>query len=273
MDAMSKRIYAIPNYECNLNCPHCDIHKNIVQYNRENFIKTLTAEKDSRIILFGGEPTLFEERFVDICQHANIASVSTNLLVLTDKVFEILKQPTISIATSWNMIRFTDEQFRTWLSNLEKFKSMKSKVKVLITMTEDLIDMKNFEYVLNVLNKIDKTDAVSGILFEHLIADSTTEKFHQRCDDWLCLIHDKWNYSFANDIEQKVLDWNFDCSHTFTVHPNGTITFGCPQYVKPQLNLKCLSCENVTKCHPCALQSFCTFPHNLYKLIHKVSKI
>ena len=105
---MMKKIYAIPNYECSLDCPHCDIHRKHIDYCRNAFISQLKRlENESQVTLFGGEPTLFKDRFIDICSNAKIASISTNLLDVDDDIISILSRTDISIATSWNMTRFT----------------------------------------------------------------------------------------------------------------------------------------------------------------------
>lgn len=273
MGSSVKNIYAIPNYECNLRCPHCDVHKNSISYDRDQFISTLKKlERTSVITLFGGEPTLYQDRFLDICNNVKVSSVSTNLVQMTDSVFEVLVKPEISIATSWNMTRFNKDQFVWWLKNLEKLGNAGKQSLVLITLTPDLICDKTFQ-ILDVLSKVDMTRAVSKVLFEHLVSSAVTEKFQEMCDDWLCQIHEKWNFSFSNEIEKKIFDWKFDCSNTYTVQPSGKISPGCPQYEGPKVNMRCLSCERATVCHPCALQSTCTFPKKLFKLIQEESSI
>lgn len=106
-------IYAIPNYECNLSCPHCDISRQHVDYDEQKFlqsIKDLSNNKTNVINLFGGEPTLYKEHFMTIVKTNLVSCVSTNLLATDAEVLDCLVHSSFSIATSWNKTRFTTEQ-------------------------------------------------------------------------------------------------------------------------------------------------------------------
>ena len=263
-------IYAIPNYECNLSCPHCDISRQHVDYDEQKFlysIKDLSNNKTNVINLFGGEPTLYKERFMSIVKTNLVSSVSTNLLATDAEVLDCLVHSSFSIATSWNKTRFTAEQEQKWLKNLELFSESHKKCMVLITMTPDLV-YSPLDQIIDVLNRIDSTRGVDSILFEHLISDTVTDSFQQDCDSWLCSMHDCWKWPKLNNrIEEKVKAnrWKFDCSSTKTILPNGELRDGCPQKTSTCICLECLSCKNSSFCQPCSLQRFCTFPKKLYK--------
>ena len=38
---MLDKVYVIPSYKCNLNCPHCDIHNYKDTFNEDDFFNTL----------------------------------------------------------------------------------------------------------------------------------------------------------------------------------------------------------------------------------------
>lgn len=261
-----KTVYAIPTYNCNLNCPHCDIHKRKIQFNEEKFIKTLIDIHADSIVLFGGEPFLNKDVLKKCIETNKINSISTNLLLLDDDIFNLIQDYNISLATSWNPKRFTTEQYKLWLNNLSKFKNTNTPIDVLITMTDDLITMSD-ERLLKILSDIDYLESVDGIVFEHLLDNNLDNLFHQRCDEWLCKIHNLWKFKLKNVIEERVLNWNNNCSDIWTLEPTGELRFGCPQYIGRKIVDKCLTCELVSKCKPCMLQKHCSFPKKLYEVL------
>jgi len=130
------------------------------------------------ITLFGGEPTLHKDRFIDICTNVKIFSISTNLLYIDEDIMKIMSNPGVGIATSWNMTRFTPLQFSHWIGNLKQLSRERHDVMVLVTMTPDLIQESSFDKVLAVLNEIDQTQCVESVLFEHLVSPDATAEFH-----------------------------------------------------------------------------------------------
>ena len=80
MENLLTALYVIPNYQCNLACPHCTLHNYNIKYNEETFIETLVKTNANKCILFGGEPLLYFERFKRILETKKIHSISTNLL-------------------------------------------------------------------------------------------------------------------------------------------------------------------------------------------------
>lgn len=264
-----RTIYAIPNYECNLKCPHCELKDKYCDYDRDNFMSQLKSMTDDVVILFGGEPTLYEDRFDEIIRTKRVQSISTNLLDVSEHLLLMLaEQPMIMLSTSWNQTRFTSDEYLRWIDNLRQLARYRLEALVMITMTEDLIIDSSYDHFMTVLADIQATNAVHNILFEHYIGEYATEDYNSRCDDWLCRVHSDWDFTMTNVIDQKVLDWKFDCSSVYTLEPDGTLREGCPQntgncYVKQ----KCLMCEHSQHCQPCCLQSACNFPSKLFKLI------
>lgn len=263
-----KTIYAIPTYNCNLNCPHCDIHKRKIQFDEEKFMEALSSIESGIVVLFGGEPFLNKDVLKKCLQTNKINSISTNLLLLDDDIFNLIQEYDISLATSWNPKRFTNDQYKLWLNNLSKFKNTNTPIDVLITMTKDLIEMDEFQ-LMNIITDIDDTNSVDGIVFEHLLDDNLSDTFHQQCDDWLCKIHNIWKFKVKNVIEERIFNWNNDCSNTWTLEPTGELRFGCPQYMGRDILDKCLTCELVSKCRPCMLQKSCSFPKKLYEVLNE----
>ena len=139
-----KTLYAVPWYNCNLLCPHCNISKRKVEFNKDKFIKSLKDSNYDNVILFGGEPTLNWNNFTEIISTGKINSVSTNLVVYSSvfmslAVAPFLKENSISVATSWNLKRFKDSaQFRKWICNLKILIKEDIDVVVLITLSEQV---------------------------------------------------------------------------------------------------------------------------------------
>lgn len=265
-----RTIYAIPNYECNLNCPHCDIHNKHIEYNECEYIKTLKSVNDTDVvILFGGEPTLYEDRFYSSFLTGKIKSISTNLVDISSDVLKTIAMSKMSMSTSWNMTRFTDIQYKKWLNNLIEYGKYGKKCMVMITMTKDLIKDENFNHILNILTEIDNTNSVDKLQFEHLISSEDLTEHHKLCDLWLCKLHNRWNFSFENCIETKLKNkWICDCKNVYTLYPDGKLNQECPHGIFSKFNIHCLTCEKSEICKPCKIQNSCTFPQNLNNLIY-----
>lgn len=132
-----KTIYAIPNFECNLSCPHCEIRKQHSEYDSKKFLNALSVFNiEDMIILFGGEPLLYYDRFIACLQTHKIKTVSTNLLLLTQEIINDLKTYKISLTTSWNLLRFTDQQQTLWIDKLRLLSQNSLKTQILMTMTK-----------------------------------------------------------------------------------------------------------------------------------------
>lgn len=264
---MHDKVYIIPTYKCNLNCPHCDIHKFEDNFNADNFFNALNNLESEECVLFGGEPLLNKEIFKKCLSTNKITSVSSNLLLLDDEYIELFKKYNLFIATSWNPNRFTDENYKLWLEKLKLLKENNLSCFVLITLTQDLFDYDK-EKLISIFNEIDKTGAVDEIQFEHLVSDNLEPNFHEKADEWLCQWFNNWNFKMKNRIESMVKNWCFECSNTYTLKPSGELTKGCPQYKRPEICTECYSCKLAKICRPCSLQTKCSFPKRLYGLIN-----
>ena len=259
-----KKIYAIPTYHCNLKCPHCELHLKEDNFSEKFFEVLCSIEKGADITLFGGEPTLYRDRLERCLKTEKIASISTNLLLLDENLLSLYKEYGISIATSWNPQRFTDEQYLLWMSNLRKLEQNGLDCIILITLTEDLLAYQEFN---EHLKEWDNIKSINGILFEPLLDYKMKTDLHSRADLWLCELYDNWHFSMRNMIAEKVKKWNCDCSNVWTLNPTGELVRGCPQQEKKFILNECLGCSLAGICRPCHLQHICSFPKKLYEKV------
>ena len=117
-----KSLYAIPTWNCNLNCPHCFIKDKSEIFNRDKFIEELN-KFDGRISLFGGEVTSNLDRMFDIINSnkengvSKISGITTNLIILNNDLINLYKEFG-SIGTSWNPNRFND--IKDFLMNTDR---------------------------------------------------------------------------------------------------------------------------------------------------------
>ena len=262
-------LYALLTNHCNLACPHCMIknERDDEVFNKAKFMHVLNNWKGS-ITLFGGEPTLYLDRFFSAIETNNISSISSNLLILNEDIIEVYRD--IPVATSWNLYRFTKEQYNLWMKNLETLNNHNLEgIWVLITITEDLINYDLTEF-MKVIKRLDKLNCVEAIKFEQLVDSSKPKEFYEKCDDWLCKIYYLWRKEkirLINSIEREVCNWNKECANEYTLYPDGKLIRRCPEYLDIKICEECLSCEYSNICTPCRLQQHCTFPKKLYNLI------
>lgn len=262
-----KTLYAIPNYECNLSCDFCNLKDKKVEYNRDIFIDALNSFQGTKI-LFGGEPLLYKERFKDIVENCDIDSVTTNLIPLDKNELELLDG--ISIATSWTPERFGKKSdYNKWLSKLEMVKE--KEVIVLITLSKETIRLNPYNNMIPLFREWKTKGNIRGVLFEHLLDYDIEANYHEVCDKWLSdmyLALRKSNLDIENIIVNQLKNgWHFNCSQTYTLHPDGKITRGCPQFVGYKIIAECFSCERYNTCRPCMLQDKCTYPIKLEETI------
>lgn len=263
-------IYALITTHCNLSCPHCDIKNCNEYYDRDKFIDQLN-KFDGSIILFGGEPTLYPDRLLDIYLsnpiiNRKITSISTNLISFNDKIltlFQLIKH----ISTSWNLNRFNDEEYEKWLNNIniigERIPDIK--IRVLITMTEDLLKLSSDQF--NDIIAKWNCNVINDIHFEHYVSDDVEAEYFNRCDEWLCSIYKGWKSKIKMNNINLVDNWYFDCSNVYTLYPDGNVKKGCPHNVNIKVPSKCYTCEKSDQCRPCQLQKYCSYPSNFIKLI------
>ena len=96
-----KTLYAVPWYKCNLNCPHCHVSHREVREDYDRFLRTLkTADGFDHVVLFGGEPTLDWDKFLEIVSTGKVNSVSTNL---TTHLKEFMEAEFLPLITKYNL--------------------------------------------------------------------------------------------------------------------------------------------------------------------------
>jgi len=268
------KVYVIPNYECSLDCKHCELHKLRANFSSSIFLTNLSKIDSKEFVIFGGEPTLYINRLRDILsvlEKKNI-SISTNLFLTSEKI-EIFKtlinKENIFIATSWNPKRFNENQLDIWFRNLEELKSIHKEPILLITLTKDLFNL-NYSCLEALFDRIDKNQLITGVLFEHYIGPEANDLYNQEADNFLCHIYKEWRWNFNNFIIDRLRNWNCNCSKIATLEPGGSLRIGCPQFIGSfAINNQCLSCSLASICNPCYLQTSCSFPKKLYELVKK----
>lgn len=267
---MYKMVYALLTRQCNLSCPHCDV-KNIEDtFDREKFLDQL-LKFNGDIVLFGGEPTIYRDRLFDVvneCKKAgkHIKSISTNLMILDSQLVELYKTFD-GVATSWNPNRFNNIQYSIWIHNCKTLSSVGGiRPTILVTLDNDLLDMGVDEF----LKVVDDWDSsmFNQLKLEYYCGDTTPEYF-ERVDDFLCEVYNKWRSNIKNTIVEDTKHWWKDCSGTYTIYPDGTMTNKCSHNVLPTVPTECYTCERADICKPCVLQMHCSFPKKFANLVNK----
>ncbi len=255
-------VYICPTYNCNLSCSHCDIRKKSIDTDLIKIIESAKTLAGAQFTLFGGEPLRL--KYVELKQlidNIDIASISTNLLLLEDCHMSLFKDKNIDISTSWNPFRFTAEQYLQWLKNVKKALDNKLYVTVLVTLTVDLFKSKIID-VLDDLAKINNEYFV-GIKFEPLLP-STVQLIHN-ADEWLSQLYKNWKWPYKNILAENYKNGNtYFCRHTKTIQPDGSIINSCPAVQKNVFIDNCLQCKYNRICRPCVKQPVCSFFEKLY---------
>lgn len=256
---ITKTIYLMITTNCNLDCPHCDIKTSEKDnWNKEAVLSRL-SNKDHNVI-FGGEPSLYIDRVISVADYCS--SISTNLLYLPKKLLDLYNER-LNVATSWNVNRFNHEQYEIWLNNVQR---LKYKPLLLVTLTPDLL--KDDTFVQRISN--DFIGNFSALQFEQLHDPSKDQSFYDAVDKWLVSIYreiKKRSLIYLFPQFQKNATWKFDCSQTYTMYPDGSINYGCPEYTRTHILSRCYRCEFASVCQPCRLQSCCTGPNRLFEEI------
>ncbi len=268
-----KTLYALVTTMCNLSCPYCDVRDKSDNYDRDKFISQLD-QFDGQIILFGGEPTLFPDRLIDIYLsnpniNKKISSISTNLIKIDSKILTLFRLIG-SVSTSWNPERFSLPEYHNWLTNMGILNKAlpDMKIGILVTMTDKLLNMSTEEFNLFISDW--NPAGVKHIRFEHYIGEDTTEDYFHRCDEWLCNIYKSWNSPIPMFNVGQVDNWYFDCSDTWTLKPDGTLNRGCPHTSSIHVPDKCYTCERWhLDCRPCRLQKYCSYPEKFIELVKR----
>ena len=264
-----KTLYAVPWYKCNLNCPHCHVSHREVAEDYDRFLRTLkTVDGFDHVVLFGGEPTLYREKFVEIIRTGKINSVSTNLVrypvnVIENELIPLINEYNLAIATSWNLKRFTRAEEDIWYENLANLCKHGVDVTVMITLTEDLLNISP-TFMCFYLGRLEGA-GVQKVLFEPYIGDV---EVNEKADEWLCEVHDYYPGLIKNLLEEKLRDWNCNCDDVCTLEPDGVIRKGCPDLLASGVMnycIDCIKCEHSGICRPCMLQKTCSYPKKLAK--------
>lgn len=265
-----KTLYAVPWYRCNMNCPHCHVSHREVTENYDKFLYELkNIEGYDHVVLFGGEPTLDWEKFLEMVMTRTISSVSTNLTVYPKEFtsyefLPLVRRFNLKVATSWNYRRFTPALREIWFENVKVLARMLDEdFTVMITLTDDLISMEP-EFMNFTLGQLEGA-GVTQFMFEPYIGDV---EVHDKADEWLCKVHDYYPGLMKNLLEDKLWNWNCNCDDTYTLEPDGVIRKGCPDLLAAGVKsycVDCLSCELSMRCRPCMLQKSCSYPKKLAK--------
>lgn len=251
-----KTLYAIPNYECNLNCWYCKLKDKKIQYNEERFLKAIN-EFNGEIILFGGEPTLYPDRFESVINTGKITSITSNMMNLNGQ--NAYNSKHCRIATTFR-------PSKQWFKNLKEVSSINDfGIRILVTLTNDLIRQVPSKLIESLLFLKQNECNIDSILFEQLLDENKTDSFYKAVDEWLYSIHFIYNLEdlgIRSIIVDQILNgWYFNCKNVYTLDPDGTIKQGCPQKERYKTLDKCYMCEKANRCRPCVLQTKCVYPH------------
>lgn len=281
---MKQEVYLIPSYRCNLNCPHCQI----ATTSNEDFSAFLKAyetinsdiknQNDISYILFGGEPLLNGydkiKQLIDFGKKLNkpICTTTSNLLLLDDKILDLLLENNIIIGTSWNPHRFTAEQEELWFKNIQKIADRKTNVALFVTLTYDLF-RSNFP---NILDKLEKIGNVASVTLNPYIPGS--DKLREETDKYLCYLDDIWRWkirfllreNYQNILSQDLINICHSCLGVKTIEPNGNIKSGCAHEGNEHgIFEKCFDCKYKSLClhAKCPKQPVCNFFDKFYEQI------
>lgn len=266
-------LYIIPSYKCNLSCQHCSIRLQDAKTNLAKIKQTILATNFDDYILFGGEPLLDIKTFDELVETKKLTGISTNLLLLDEGIAKKLKEFKLMVATSWNLKRFTPSQYEQWHKKLEILDTTDINCTVLITLTNDLLEVDPQYLCDTTIAEIDTHKSVDEIKFEYLVDDNTVE-YYSKCDEWLCKSVECWKAKAQNYTAISMSKGNIrNCHNVYTVTPDGTMHKGCPNalcYKQHMFLDECATCKLNSICQPCILQQHCSFPKKLYKLIQDV---
>ena len=267
----NKVLYVIPTMHCNLDCSHCFIKNSPEVYNREKFIYKLN-NFDGDLILFGGEVTTHLDRMFDIIESnknegiSKISNISTNLIILNNDLLDFYKTLR-GVSTSWNPDRFNDNQYNIWKNNCKILSNNNIDYRIMITLTDDLFKIESKEF-LNIAKEW-VTPNLKEIKFEYYVGKEVTPEYFDRADKWLCDVYKDWDLPVDLEILKRINCWNYNCNEIYTLYPDGNIINACPHGKTKVISYNCYSCDKVSKCRPCRLQPYCSYPHNLAKLVNE----
>ena len=246
-----KTLYALVTEQCNLSCPYCTVKNKEDIFDRAKFLQQIRSF-NGEIIIFGGEPSLYPDRIRLMIPYAD--SITTNLLILTEELKQYYN--ILDVATSWTPERFSYQQFIQWKDNVRQ---LQKKPTLLITLTPGVL-----KYSPVLLQEM-FDELVEDIVFEQLIDETKDQDFYKKVDMWLLSLYKSW--TGKTPIVTFKEPWYFDCSETYTLYPDGTLRWGCPQLKQFSICNDCLNCSLANVCKPCMLQQYCTRPRKLMEAI------
>ena len=271
-------LYICPLFGCNLKCPHCTLRNITTKMDLNKILETIDYinQYNTNIVydLFGGEPLLLSDSTLDLIYErikSHTYHISTNLLAYnpSSKIQDKILRNAEYIDTSWNPLRFTEEQYKLWIKNVRRLQSLNIKLEFMITLTDDLITNYSPEefYQLILFWK------PYGLTLDFLIGKETNI---EKINDWLVDLYRIWNCETIFGIAERIkntIKYNTiyrDCSNNYTLLPDGKIKQYCPYHEKTEKNLDCIYCSYYNICRGvCPIQSQCTFPKKLYEYIRK----
>lgn len=233
--------------KCNLFCSHClDIkNKNGQDISYPYNLLETWIPKNSNVAFFGGEPLLgnvkemykLTEKRKD-CFWRITSNLTKELNTLDIKLLNNMN----IITTSFDLkIRFGNiKNLLLWIKNIKYLKKhTKSKLRLNICMTKELLSKKNIEYkIFNLLKKLNFDE----IFFSKIIDNEKNSINHQplsnKQEEFMENFYKISKNSIRNCCVENILNTQFieeykkypDCSSTsLTIHPSGNITT-CSQF-------------------------------------------
>jgi sulfatase maturation enzyme AslB (radical SAM superfamily) len=268
---MYKHLYAVPTWHCNLNCPHCFAKDRDEFYDKDKFLYELN-KFDGQITIFGGEATTHLDRLYEIIESNNINGISkingisTNLLILNDRLIEIYKTFD-GISTSWNSKRFNDKEYDIWMKNRKIISDNGISHTIMITLTKDLFNMNIDEFI----SLVDTWNikGVKCIKFEHYVGEENDPSYYKSADQWLCNLYNKWQSNIELEIADRINNWCYDCTNIYTLYPDGSLKNSCPHGLQIYVPKECYECSMINRCRPCRLQKYCSYPKEFANMVRK----
>jgi len=274
-----KEVYICFDFTCNLHCPHCSLQNIRIKKDLTKIRKTIDflIQKNPEITFnfFGGEPLLLQDKdlyiFKDLFNRKGTV-VSTNLLRLTDYQINLF-DGVEDINTSWNPKRFSDNEFHTWLMNIEKLKENLIPYSIMITLTQDLLELDQKDF----LDMVEQWTP-RNLDLKFMVGDYTMD--FDKVDNWLVNLYKIYQnnyYSFRCLLFKELEDvvkgnkiWKQYCPTIATIYPNGNLKLGCPYYEYKVDRSNCIFCEYYPVCKGgCDIQEKCSFPKKLYEEIKR----
>ena len=259
-------VYICPSFLCNLKCPHCTLKNLPNKMDIKSILETLkflneNSGQNLMYDLFGGEPLLLPENIItQIFSVINKKKfvVSTNLLNLQDFHIPYFKQA-MWVNVSWNPQRFTDEQYKKCLENIEILHKHNIKINAMVTLTDDLI----LNYTPNEFyQKIILKWHPYSLDLDYFIGPS--QNINDKIDDWLVNLYEIWDIDTKFNMVENILTaikYNTkykDCSNHYTILPSGNIKYGCAYWDTDVIKINCLMCELYNFCNGgCKLETKC----------------